>query len=248
MKRWSAILPVLLLTFFSCSKIFNFSETPKAEKELVAQYRAQARPLVSASFSAVASQGVFKGELYLEPGATVQALVFGYLPIGQGLFELKLAGDSFLTLDFVNSYAYSNNPDWLKNYVSGGDLDSSEQLALSLMQALKALTGGLDEPLTYSSASGQLIATSGADGREVKYYFNTSPLRLAKIEFKKQEIELTVRLVYSTECWFPSELNLKEGKTWANIKMDPLNCAETKRPEMNFPIPAGFSRILISAP
>ena len=97
--------------------------------------------MISAGFQALSPEGFFSGEIYLEPGEKVRALVYAYLPIGQPIFQLEMEDDSFLFLDFLGRTAYSNRADWLPEFPEQADRFYEQDLVRLLLVSLRALSG-----------------------------------------------------------------------------------------------------------
>jgi hypothetical protein len=241
-----AIILVLLAAggLFSCSKIVKLNQPSVSGDELIARYKTLARVQVSAGFSALSSQGSFRGQMYLEPGSSIKALVFGYSPLGQSLFELKLIDQDFLLLDFMNSCAYSNQKSWLPNYTAGSSPDQQDQIAIALTQVFSALAGKIPEQMVFSrSANGKLEAAG--PGR-AKYFFNPADGGLEKMALEENGRELSFQFGYGSECWFPDQINLKGDGLRVSFKLEDIFCPESKRPQLEFGVPEGFTQILFS--
>jgi hypothetical protein len=259
-KFW--VLGAAMVFLFSCQKQVKVRELPgyqptASDREFIAQYRALKRAPVSAGFSVFSLLGSFKGELYLEPGEKTQSLVYGYMPLGKSLFEFKLSGGDFLYLDLGKSYAYSNRKDWLSNsavdessdkkdYAIDVPLNDQDQMALMLISALRALAGELPEPLTVTGENPLVVVSGPGTDHAVKYFFSLGSPRLAKMEVNKQDSTMSLEFEYSGDLWFPAAIKMDDGKTSAQLKMEKITCPETNRPRINFEIPEGFVKILLT--
>lgn len=258
---------------FSCSKQVKIEEQPVAplsatDREFIKRYRALNRPAVSAGFNIYSLMGSFKGELYLEPGDKTLSLVYGYMPLGKSLFEFKLSGRDYLYLDLSNSYAYSNQKDWLsdfvetstsakatadkssdkKDYAVDAGLDDQDQMALMLISALQALAGDIPEPssVSVSGQKSEVLVSDPAADYSIKYYFDSDPLRLMKMEIKKQKSAMSLEFEYTAVQWFPESIKLNSDRVSALVKMEKITCPESSRPKINFEIPSGFVNILLT--
>lgn len=240
-------IPALL---FSCQKKIGLAGTEDLGQRLVEQFRGQERAAISAGVSALTSRGGFQAELYLEPGATVLGLVYGYSLPGQSLFEFKLEGKSYLMLDFLNSRAYSNNQDWLADFSIESFPEAQDQMLIFLIQALFSLAGAIEPPTVFArSPTGLLIATArpGPD-YAIKYFFAPGSARLEKMKVKKAGLEMTFKFAYPEDCWFPGRISLKNSTLKASLQTSELTCPETKRPQLNFAVPQGFRQSLVTGP
>jgi hypothetical protein len=170
------------------------------------------------------------------------------MPLGKSLFEFKLEGKDFIYLDLTNSYAYSNRKDWLKDYVVDTWLDEQDQMALMLIQSLQALAGDIRGPLSIAASGEKQTVAAWSPGPDyaVKYYFSPDPVRLSKMEVKKQNSAVTLEFGYRDELWFPESIRLNSERTSALVKMEKILCPENNRPKISFEIPDGFVNILLS--
>jgi hypothetical protein len=134
------LLPALIFSA-GCEKRFHLTE-PISAQELIENNRSQPRSPLSGGFQATSPRGFFQGEIYLEKQEKVQALVYGYLPIGQPLFQLAMDGDSFVYLDFQNAVAYSNRKDWLKDFETESFLRMSRRF-ISFCALFRQLQAGV---------------------------------------------------------------------------------------------------------
>jgi hypothetical protein len=248
-----------LVFLVACHKPVRLEQQPSPQSasaiELAREFRAQPRPPLSGSLSISSPAGNFKGELYLAPGGTApdqktRGLVYGYMPLGKSLFEFKLSGHDFLYLDLADSTAYSNQSDWLKDHAAEVKLGDQDRIALMLIRGLPALAGDLPEPLVVTASDGKFleaVSGTGAD-QELKYYFSRQPLRLSKMELKQRGSVMVMRFEYSGGLWFPELIRLMGEGFSAVVRLEKISCPEQNAPEMNFELPPGFSKILVSGP
>ncbi len=242
-------LPLVLMTGMifsaSCAKKLCLSPARSAQ-ELFKQYQTQTRPPVSAGFSAVSSTGFFSGEIYLEKREKLSALVYGYLAIGQPLFQLSLDNDAFLYLDFSARAAYSNRQDWLKDFETRSSLGPEQETIQFLARALKALAGEIAPEPGSAVGEGNLfrVRETLQPGNEVEYVFKKSPLRLLEINQKGAQA-FSAQFSYSEDCWFPNQIKATNGGFKLQIAFSQLTCPETHKPEISFQPPPGFRQILV---
>jgi len=249
MKKISvAVLIAGLIFSAACAK--KICLTPEVSgPELLKRYQELPRPPVSASFSAAGPQGFFQGELYLGKNDKLQALVFGYLAIGQPLFQLSLENKSFLYLDFTSRTAYSNRMDWLKDFRAGASSDEMPGLIHFLLAAFTALAGNIPAGPENAALSGSLLKVREMPkpGNEIEYVFNKSRLRLVEIN-QTGDFPLSAHFSYSAGCWFPDQIRAKNQEFQLQINLTRISCPETKPPELKFQPPSGFRQVLVNRP
>lgn len=237
-----------LLSLVSCAKKISLS-APQTVTELQEQYQSLKRTPISASFLAISSKGFFQGELYLEAQPELLALVYAYLPIGEPLFQLIIKNDYFLYLEFSAKRAYSNQKDWLQDYEIGQILEEQDLIQL-LSLLLQALAGEIPPEAKILDRKGnQVILVSNADSKtKLEYVFKTRPFQLMQVaqsgDSQSGDFNFQAEFVYQ-DCWFPAQIQLKNGTEQILLTFSRLNCQENQKPELKFRVPSGFKQILI---
>jgi hypothetical protein len=242
---WGPVLMAGMIFSAGCATRLCLAPALSA-RELLAQYQTQTRLPVSAGFSAVSSTGFFSGEIYLEKREKLSALVYGYLAIGQPLFQLSLDNDAFLYLDFSARAAYSNRKDWLKDFETRSSLGPEQETIQFLARALKALAGEIKPKPENAILDGKVLRVSETlePGNEVEYVFKKAPLRLLEIN-QKGAAAFSAQFSYRDPCWFPSRLKAQNAEFNLQITFSQLTCPETRKPDLSFQPPPGFRQILV---